>query len=208
MTEGDAPLAEDRPQGEAGVLVHDVSALRILWAFLVIGARSWGGGSGTIYVMLQQLVTRGWITQAQFTLDFGLSRLVPGINLLAVAVMLGYRLGGLPGSGAAMIGLMLPPSLVTVALTIGFVELTANAVGASVVRGMVPVTAALTFALAYEQGSAIMPWGEIRSCVLMVTFAALSFSLVTIYHVPVAFVIVAGILLGALVLRPSRTEPT
>src|SRR5687768_18491159 len=102
--------------------------------------------------MLQQLVKRGWITQAQFTLDFGLSRLVPGINLLAVAVMLGYRLGGLPGSLAAMTGLMAPPTAITIALTVGFVELTANAIGASVVRGMVPVTAALTFALAYEQG--------------------------------------------------------
>lgn len=197
-------MAEGERHGEAGVLVRDLRPWLVFWAFLIIGARSWGGGSGTIYTMLQQLVKRGWITQAQFTLDFGLSRLVPGINLLAVAVILGYRLAGSPGAVAAMLGLMVPPTAITVALTMGFVELTANPLGAAVVRGMVPVTAALTFALAYEQGSAIVPWGEIRACVLMAAAAIASFVLVAFYQVPVAYVIVAGIALGAFLFAPPR----
>lgn len=201
-------MNEAEHQGEAGVLARDIPALQLFWAFLVIGARSWGGGSGTIYTMLQQLVKRRWITQAQFTLDFGLSRLVPGINLLATAVILGYRLGGPLGSFSAMAGLMVPPTIITVGLTMGFVELTTNPIGAAVVRGMVPVTAALTFALAYEQGAAIVPWQEIRTCVLMAAYALLSFVLLAIYQVQVALIIVVGILLGAVFLGPPKKKTT
>lgn len=201
-------MSEAAKYGEAGVLVHDLPAWRIFVAFLIIGVRSWGGGSGTIYTMLQQLVKRRWITQAQYTLDFGLSRLVPGINLLAVAVILGYRLGGFLGSLGATLGLMLAPTLITVGLTMGFVELTSNPLGAAVVRGMVPVTAALTFALSYEQGQAIVPWGELRACILMAASAAASFFLLAVFHVQVALIIVASILLGAAFFGPPREKVT
>ena len=73
-----------------------LNRLRPLWqlflAFARISVQGWGGGSGTIYTMNRELVRRGWITSAQFGLDFGLSRIPPGINLIALAVILGYRL--------------------------------------------------------------------------------------------------------------------
>lgn len=194
--------------GEGGLLVQHVPAASLLWAFLAISIRSWGGGTATIYIMHQQLVRRGWITSAQFTLDFGLSRLVPGINLLAVAVMLGYRLNGVLGSIASLIGLMLPASLVTLAITIGFAELTANPIGGTVVRGAVAVTAALTFALAYETGLDIVPWRDKRVTILMACYAVVSFSLVTLLHVSVAIIIVTGMVLGAVLFAPaSRQTP-
>jgi chromate transporter len=188
--------------GETGVLVHDLPPWPLFWAFTLIGVRSWGGGTSTIFVMVQQLVKRGWITQAQFALDFGLSRLAPGINLLAVAVMLGYRLGGLVGAFAALSGLMLAPTIITIILTASFLELTSNPIGASVVKGVVPVTAALTFALAVEQAGAIMPWREVRTAILMALYGGLSFVLVAFYHAPVALVILAGIILGAVLFSP------
>lgn len=191
-------------QGEAGVLVSHVPAWALLWSFAKISAQSWGGGTATIFIMNRELVRRGWINSAQFALDFGLSRLVPGINLLAVAVILGYRLNGLVGSLCALGGLMLPASLVTILLTIGFAELTGNPIGAAVIRGVVPVTAALTFALALEQALEIMPWREVRTAFLMIAYGATSFVLVAALHVSVALVIVAGIVIGALLFAPPE----
>src|SRR5437588_713638 len=83
-----------------------------LLAVMKVSARAWGGGVSTIYMMDEELVRRGWITHAQFALDFGLARLVPGINLLAMAVIFGYRLNGPLGSIVAPVGLMVPASAI------------------------------------------------------------------------------------------------
>ena len=136
-------------QGESGILVDTLSPWALFRAFAFITARSWGGGPSTIFTMNQDLVRRGWITPAQFALDYGLSRLAPGINLLAVSVIFGYRLGGFIGAVAATVGLLFPATVITVLLAIGFATLTEQPLGAAIFRGVVPVTAALTFALAY-----------------------------------------------------------
>ncbi|MPZ14238.1 MAG: hypothetical protein GEU73_07405 [Chloroflexi bacterium] len=190
---------------DTGVLVSNVPLLTLLTAFLKIGVRSWGGGTATIYVMHRELVDRGWITSEQFTVDFGLSRIIPGINLLAMAVMVGYRLNGVFGSFAGILGLMLPTSLITLVITLGFAGLTANPIGEATVRGAVPVTAALTFALAFDW-TVLFPWRELRVVALMVLCALASFLLAAVLDVSVAFIIVGSAVAGAFLLRPSKRE--
>ncbi len=189
--------------GEIGVLVHNVPLWKLFLAFARISIQGWGGGTGTIYTMHHELVRRGWITSAQFGLDFGLSRIVPGINLCALAVIVGYRLNGVWGSIASSVGFLLPFSLVTLLLTVGFVELTANPFGGAAVKGAVAVTAGLTFALAVETAQSWLPWSERLPAALMAVYIALSFILVTFAHVNVALVIVGGAIAGAFLFRPA-----
>lgn len=175
---------------------------QIFTAFLSISARSWGGGSGTTYVMHRELTRRGWTTSEQFAADFGISRIIPGINLIAIAVMTGYRHQGFLGALVANLGLMLPASIITLILTVGFSWVTAHPLGEAAVKGAVPVTAALTFALAVENGSAVMPWREKRVAVAMAVFALVAFLLVVAFHVPTAFMIIGGAIVGAFCFRP------
>jgi len=197
-------MADDsQRQGEVGVLVHNVPLRSLLFVFMKISAQAWGGGSSTVYMMNHELVQRGWITQAQFALDFGLARLVPGINLLAMAVMTGYRLNGWIGSIVASIGLMVPASVITVGLTVGFTEFTSNAIGNSVVRGVVPVTAALTYAFALQSAREVIPWRERRVMLLMLLYMCVCFVLVTAFQVSVAWLIIAGGVCGGIFFRPS-----
>ena len=112
-----------RYAGEIGVLAHDVPSWQLFLAFAAISVTGWGGGTGTIYTMRHELVRRGWITSAQFGLDFGLSRIVPGINLIALAVIVGYRLKGAGAPSWRAFAFVLPFSLITLMLTIGFVAL-------------------------------------------------------------------------------------
>lgn len=193
-----------RHAGEIGVLVHNVPLRQLFWAFARISVRGWGGGSGTIYTMSHELVRRGWITSAQFGLDFGLSRIPPGINLIALAVILGYRLNGVRGSVVAGIAFVVPFSLITLVLTVGFVNVTSNPIGGSAVHGAVAVTAALTFALAIETAQSWVPWRERRIALLMSCCIAASFVLVAIVHLSVVFVILGGGVAGALFLRPPE----
>jgi chromate transporter len=158
--------------------------------------------------MHHELVRRGWITSAQFGLDFGLSRIVPGINLVALAVIVGYRLNGAWGALVASLGFVLPFSLITLVLTFGFVGLTANPFGDAAVKGAVAVTAGLTFALAIETAQSWLPWRERRPAVLMAICIVLSFVLVAFAQINVAIVIVGSAIVGALLFRPSEGGAT
>ena len=191
-------------EGEVGVLAHNVPLLDLFLAFAKVSAGAWGGGSSTIYMMNRELVNRGWITQAQFALDFGLARLVPGINLYAMSVMTGYRLNGVVGSIVATLGLALPASTITIALTAGFAEITSNPIGASLVNGAVPVTAALSIAFALQTAREIIPRREHRVGFLMVCYMVLAFVLVAFFRVSVAWLIIGGGAAGALLFRPSE----
>ena len=191
-------------QGEIGVLARDVPARELLVAFLKISVRSWGGGSGTTYTMHQELTRRGWITSGQFALDFGLARLIPGINLIALAVMTGYRLSGVLGALVSLVGFMLPASIITVMLTMGFAQFTSYPVGEAVVKGVVPVTAALTYALAIENAAGVLPNGERRVFFLMLMYMLGSFVAAAVFHISVVFIIVAGAVLGAFFFRPAE----
>ncbi len=190
--------------GEAGVLAHPPSLWQIFRGFLWISVRAWGGGSGTTFVMQQDLVRRGWLTSGQFALDWGLSRIVPGINLLAMAVMVGYRLNGVPGALVGITGLMLPASIITVILTIGFVELTQQPVGIAAVKGAVAVTAAMTYALALDNARGVMPRGNPRILVPMLLFTIGCFLAVVVLHLSAAIAIILGGVFGACCLRPPE----
>ncbi|MEA2639361.1 MAG: chromate transporter [Chloroflexota bacterium] len=200
-------MASTQHAGEIGVLVDHVPLRDLLVAFMKVSTRAWGGGSSTVYMMDEELVRRGWITHGQFALDFGLSRLVPGINLLSMAVMVGYRLNGPLGSVVSIFGLMFPASVITILLTAGFAEITSNAFGASLVRGAVPVTAALTFAFAFQTGREIIPWRERRVMTLMLLYVVGCFAAVAIYHVNVVWPILCGAAGGAFLFRPSPPHP-
>lgn len=197
-------MARGPDDADIGVLVEQVPVWQLFLTFSKISARGWGGGTGTTYTMLRELVGRQWITQTRFALDFGLCRVIPGINLLALAVMVGYRLHGTAGALASLVGFMLPASVITVVLTAGFAQFTAHPLGDALVKGAVAVTAALTFALALENWAAVAPWGERRVTLLLVSYTLMAFMLVVAFHVSVAVVIVLGAVFGAALLRPNE----
>lgn len=201
----DAASAQTRPDiGIPLATAQPASLWQLFVAFAIMSAKSWGGGAGTTYTMHQELVRRGWSTSAQYVLDLGLARLVPGINLLAVAVMVGYRSFGVAGAVVAQAGLLLPASLITLILTVGFVEITAHPLGKAAVQGVIPVTAALTYAMAQENARGALPWGERRAMALMALYGAIAFASVAIFHLSVVLPIIGGAIYGALLLRPPE----
>ncbi len=193
-----------QPSGEADIPAHDLTLWQIFRGFIWISVRAWGGGAGTTFIMQQDLVRRGWVTSGQFALDWGLSRIVPGINLLAMAVMVGYRLRGVSGALVGITGLMLPASIITVVITIGFVELTQQPVGVAAVKGAVAVTAAMTYALALDNARGVMPRDNPRILVPMLLFTAICFLAVVVLHLSAALAIILGGVFGAVFLRPSE----
>jgi chromate transporter len=77
--------------------------------FVRTGSLAFGGGAATLAMLHAEFcLRRPILSEEEFQLLFGLTRLVPGMNLLSLTVLLGYRNFGLVGALLALVGLTAP----------------------------------------------------------------------------------------------------
>jgi chromate transporter len=85
------------------------------WVFARYGNVTFGGGSATIAVLQQEVVTRRkWLGQSPFGLSYALSRLAPGTNLLAFCTAAGWFVQGWSGALVALVDASVPCSILAV----------------------------------------------------------------------------------------------
>src|SRR4051812_23672757 len=98
-----------------------VSRARAAILFLRAGTLTFGGGNPTMAALYNDLVeSRRWITAEQNGLVYALARLTPGTNLLAFGAGVAWMIAGWTGAVLAVLGMSVPPALITLLITIGF----------------------------------------------------------------------------------------
>ena len=109
-------LASSAPEGRR---VPPPSPVRLLAVFGRIGLTSFGGGlSGW---MLREVVQRrGWLGEEEFLSGLALAQAFPGVNVVNLAIWIGYRLQGGWGALAAAAGVVVPPASLVVLIALGF----------------------------------------------------------------------------------------
>lgn len=112
----EAALTPDAPPEAA---VPSCSAL--LFGFFKIGISGFGGVLP--YARHTIVEEKKWLDDRGFTEILSVGQLLPGPNIVNVAVMLGTRFHGWRGAVAAFVGLMLPPFLVFVALAAVYTQI-------------------------------------------------------------------------------------
>ncbi len=123
-----------------------------------IGLQSFGGGASTLYLIHEACRRRGWLSEEEFTRAWALVQISPGINLIKLTLLIGYKLRGWPGLLVALAGLLLPSAVVTVLMTAGLAAVREQPVVAAAMRGVVPATIGLSIALGLQ-----MAWPLLRA---------------------------------------------
>jgi chromate transporter len=132
------------------VETQTTSPWRLLWIWTVVGAQSFGGGSATLYLMRRVAVERhGWITDEDFTRYWGICQIAPGINILGLVILIGFRIAGTAGALLSLIGLLLPSAAITVALTSIYAGVREAPVVRAAIGGVVPATVGLALLLGF-----------------------------------------------------------
>jgi len=131
-----------------------VGELLVTW--LGLGAQSFGGGSSTFYLIHQTALERGWMTESEFMQTRALAQIAPGINLVKLTALIGYKLRGWPGVVAAMAGLLLPSGAVTVLMTAVFSVIRSLPVIQAAMRGILPATIGLSVANSLRMGQPLV----------------------------------------------------
>jgi chromate transporter len=79
----------------------------IFFAFLLVGATSFGGGT-VAYQKILIVDKKHWLSADEFLITLAIAQTLPGLNAANIAVLCGDRLRRAPGALAATIGLLLP----------------------------------------------------------------------------------------------------
>lgn len=105
-----------------GDLEPELSKLFLEW--FRIGATSFGGGVSVLHMIDANFVRKnGWITAAENTRLFAMCQLAPGINLLAMCLLIGYHVRGARGAFVSMLGFILPSATITVLVTLAYARI-------------------------------------------------------------------------------------
>jgi chromate transporter len=96
---------------------------QVFLGMLRIGATAFGGGSATIVAMRQLALRKHWLTEEEFLETVVLSRVTPGITILAQVILIGKKVDGAKGMIAGVIGMLLPSITITILLARLYVAL-------------------------------------------------------------------------------------
>src|SRR5579862_3418915 len=120
------------------------SPLRFFSIWLSLGMQSFGGGVATFALIREAAVMRySWVSEEEFTREWAMVLLVPGINLLALTILIGKRARGTTGIFLAMAGLLLPSVVMTALITAAYTHIRDVKQVQAALRGAVPAIVAL-----------------------------------------------------------------
>ncbi len=181
------PLAPIPPISARSAPSRPASTGELFFTFNRLALQGFGG---VLAVAQRELVERkGWLTRDEFVEMLSLSQVLPGPNVVNLALMFGDRFFGLRGAAAAVGGMLLVPLFIVLALTAAYSEFSRFAVVSGALRGMGAVAAGLIIATAARL---LRTLGTNRlGLPLAIAFAALTFVAVGLLRWPLIWVILA-----------------
>ena len=162
------------------------------------------GFGGVLAVAQRELVERKrWLTREEFVEMLALSQVLPGPNVVNLALMFGDRFFGLRGAAAAVGGMLVVPLVIVLALAAAYGEFAHVEVVSGALRGMGAVAAGLIIATAVKLMRTL---GTNRlGLPIAVALAALTFVAIAWLRWPLVWVI-AGLGTFAIALAYARSR--
>lgn len=179
--------------------------------FMLIGIQSFGGGSSTFILIHQTAIQRRWLTEEEFVRAWAIVQIAPGINLVKLTVMIGYRLQGWLGIGVAVSGLLLPSAAVTVLMTAGFATLRNLSWLQAMMKGVLPATIGLSLAMGVQMAQPIFTRayreGRVRLGAHLFILSTAALLLAVLHVSPVVILLLSGIMAIALFFLIPTSQP-
>lgn len=167
----------------------EISYWRLLWIWTLIGVQSFGGGSATLFLIRRVSVEQyHWLSDEELSRYWGICQIAPGINILGLVILIGFRVSGIAGALVALSGLLLPSAAITAALTAVYASIRDLPVVRAAIAGIVPATVGLGLLMAYTMLRPLLASARKRGTagiVIAVTLVAGSFAAAALTRTPV-----------------------
>jgi chromate transporter len=165
----------------------------IFFAFFRITMFAFGGAIAWVHRGF--VVERKWLSEREFAETLSLCQFLPGPNITNFAVVVGMRFRGVPGAVAAMVGLVVPPTFILIAIGVLYEHVASLAAVRGALNGLAASAAGLFIVLLVN----LLRTLARNRPAMSIPFAATSFALVLsgLLSVPLALLTLGPISIAA-----------
>jgi chromate transporter len=167
--------------------------LSLLWMFLKVNLLS-PSGPASIGLLYKEAVGKV-MTEAQFVEAVGFSNVLPGSEALKLAMFVGFAAGGVPGVFTALLGAILPPTVMMLVVAAVLQQFQHANWLTGFVAGLSPAVAALIIVVAWELFRASTRKKIDRRAALIAVLSAIAFW----FEIPSPLVLVGAGILGVFI---------
>ncbi len=121
---------------------------KLFWMFVKINVLSTSGPASV--GLLYKEAVGPLMTEAEFIEAVGFSNVLPGSEALKLAMFVGFAAGGIPGMIAALLGSILPPTLIMLAVAAAIQRVQGEAWMDGFIKGLAPAVAMLIAVVAWQ----------------------------------------------------------
>jgi chromate transporter len=166
---------------------------KLFWMFIKVNVLSTSGPASIGLLYKESVGTI--MTEDQFVEAVGFSHLLPGSEALKLAMFVGYAAGGIPGTLAALLGSILPPTFIMLGVVTLLQSIKGEVWLQGFIRGLSPAIAVIILLVAWDlfKGEVSIP----KQVLLIAALSILAFLLA----VPSPIVLVGAGLLGVILIR-------
>ncbi|MCL2521406.1 MAG: chromate transporter [Erysipelotrichales bacterium] len=122
--------------------------LELFLTFFRIGLFTIGGGYAMIPMIRQDVISQGWITEAQLLVYFAISESTPGPFAINIATFVGMEQAGVLGAITAVLGVVAPTVIIIMIISIFIDKFLKNQYFKFALTGIKAVVVGLIFAVA------------------------------------------------------------
>lgn len=168
-----------------------------LWkATFFLSAFTFGGGYVIIPLMKKKFVDElGWLEEQEMLDMAAMAQSAPGAIAVNASILLGWRLLGISGALAAILGTVLPPLIILSAVSLFYDAFRENVVISAVLKGMMAGVCAVIFDVVITMGNKIIRTKKLLPILMMMGAFLASFVL----RINIIYIILCCGTLGALV---------
>ena len=172
---------------------------QIFITFLKISPVTFGGGYAMIPLIEREVVQRrGWVKSEEITDIFAVAESVPGAIAINSATFIGYRLAGVVGAIAAMVGVMIPTFCIVLLLSIFFLQVQDHPkIEAAFISIRATIVALITYAALNIGKTALID--KTTTALIVLTVPVLLF-----VHLHPVLIIISGGLLGIAIVHIKK----
>ena len=111
--------------------------LKLFFTTIYISTFTFGGGFVIITFMKKKFVDElHWIDEEEMLDLTAIAQSSPGAIAVNAAILVGWKTGGLPGMGVAVIGTIIPPMVILTIISFFYVAFATNTYIALILKGM------------------------------------------------------------------------
>ena len=121
---------------------------QLFYTFFLIGLFTFGGGYAMIPMIEDQIVGKGWMTDAQLSDFIAISESTPGPFAINISTFVGSQTAGILGAVCSTLGVVLPSLIIIILVAIILSKFLKNRFVQGTLNGVKPVILALITATA------------------------------------------------------------